>query len=573
MRTSHRLRLILTLAFAAILAVVMYAGYVSFWTDSEIWGTVAIRHWIGGDGLYDFYGKPLFSLVLLFNHGLSALLKTHPIYTGRLLFALNCLLMVYLFQRLALKLSHKLFFAFALTALTISNSFFIKRIGEVRSDGLITTMVLAWWLASTTRWWSNRRAYQRILFSLGAVLLCMAATPKSLIFTSPWLALSEAPRLRAVLRGRSAAFKAKVAGAAALVFILSALTISRSIRFFMESVAPGGEELAYFDLHRLEHLLRMMKENPWILLFWAFNIHHSAVHRGQRSEVSRRFSDFANLSLLALLIYPDRLPFLIASLIPFWTIPLAAAWPSWQADPRLVRVPVSRVLGLVIGFAAVNAVAWSLFMIRLHNNTDQKRFIEWIADSKSRFGIVNIYDPVGVAPFTGAQHWFVGPGESANNRALSQQLQIYKPEVVFYTTKMLWLGDDMRKFLAENYWSDGAGIFIHKHRFRVNSQNIDFELLKKQIYLAIPFIAQDREHRFYIELQGSGGIDISRYGKWINGFDEEVSFKNSLSANEMDTYKTLVVPHGTVEILVLPVKIETPFSRNWMELFRFNSEI
>lgn len=571
MKTGLSIKLILTVVLGATICMVAAVGLVSFWTDSEIWAAVFVRHMFSEKDLgYDFWIKPLFHVLLWFSLKISEGWSVHPIVIARAFFALNCLAMLLLFQRLNRRLSGSSYVSAALLALLVSNSVFIKRIGQVRSDILVTTLILAWFVASQSSWWRGLRPKaHRVLWSIGLISVAATITPKSLLFTLPWLWLNEGAELRQAVRRKKTSVKIAIAGAA---FVGIALCL-HSMRFFTESLGLGGDEMGYFDPHRGEHVWRLIRENPPVVLVLALNFYIATFLRRKLSNEARHYVDFSNFTLLILALYPDRLPFMIASLVPFWFLPAAAAWPVLRERDWLKKVSPRRAFAAILAFGLTTSWVWGAHIASAYGNSDQKIFLNWISAQREELKPLTIYDAVGVYPFDNARHWFLGPAEHANNLAVGKRIEDSKPDLIFMVPKLYYIGESSAEFINQNYWTDGAGLHIRRILLGVHAGNIDARDLRKVLDENFPAMRDNPKHKFYMELRGIGGIDVSRYGSWSTRTGLPKSFETSLSFEELEEYQELLVPRGTVEIMILPVMLSTPYSSNWTELFRFNPEI
>ena len=382
------------------------AGWASFWTDSEMWAASASQWWLRGSPYYDFSLKPLFHALLYLNYTVARALDVHPMLTARAFFAGNAILCVLLVFRIlrARGLPPALVTLAVLTL--IGNSFFIKRFAQVRSDLLVTTLLLLLFDFTTRPFWETRKAWERVLLALALSGLGVAITPKSLPLFALWCALFlyrdfRGPRGRRVFIGIGAFFLgAAILNWRALVILLNS---------FPERLMGAG----YFEPVRLIHLVRWWIENPPLIALLGLTI-WALPRRHRWQEWEERTLWFACAVLVFILVYPDRLPFFLASLLPFLVLPCAFLLQKISTPPWLRRS--------VIAFSLFNLVFWGAFLFLRHDYRPQARRSAWAMKTFGENPALTIYDPVGVIPLSAAQNWFVGPAEKSNGDSRTKAL-------------------------------------------------------------------------------------------------------------------------------------------------------
>ncbi|HMN69870.1 MAG TPA: hypothetical protein PKC28_15100, partial [Bdellovibrionales bacterium] len=412
-----------------------------------MWAASASQWWLRGSPYYDFSLKPLFHALLYLNYTVARALDVHPMLTARAFFAGNAILCVLLVFRIlrARGLPPALVTLAVLTL--IGNSFFIKRFAQVRSDLLVTTLLLLLFDFTTRPFWETRKAWERVLLALALSGLGVAITPKSLPLFALWCALFlyrdfRGPRGRRVFIGIGAFFLgAAILNWRALVILLNS---------FPERLMGAG----YFEPVRLIHLVRWWIENPPLIALLGLTI-WALPRRHRWQEWEERTLWFACAVLVFILVYPDRLPFFLASLLPFLVLPCAFLLQKISTPPWLRRS--------VIAFSLFNLVFWGAFLFLRHDYRPQARRSAWAMKTFGENPALTIYDPVGVIPLSAAQNWFVGPAEKGNAFALENFLR-NRVDVLLYADKMAILEPRLSQILREQYWPDGAGLFFRAPR-------------------------------------------------------------------------------------------------------------
>jgi hypothetical protein len=72
-----------------------------------------------------------------------------------------------------------------------------------------------------------------------------------------------------------------------------------------------------------------------------------------------------------------------------------------------------------------------------------------------------------------------------------------------------------------------------------------------------------------LELRANNDLDLSRYAKWKDRQGER-PFNSHVKLSDLDS--DLLVPRGAAHWVIYPMKISTPYSFRWAELFRFDTD-
>lgn len=543
------------------------AGWNSFWTESEIWNTVVVKHLFHGLVYYDFSLKPFFNLLLFCNFQVASFLGIHPMDSARAIFAFNGMLMVFLVQRIARTLGASVILTLLVCLLCVGNSFVIKRFFSVRSDMLITTLFLAltWW-ALLPRWKLYSTRVRLAIFTVFA-LIGVGITPKAVAVVVAWGYAFLFPSLP----GKKARYG--IAAAIAGLFVVGlGLLQPKSLNFFVQSFSVHSAGLEYWHPQRLEHLLRFLKENPLIVLTGGLGLYAQFARALGLSANSRAVITFANLQWLAMLVYPERLPFYIASLVPYFVLVIPAAWKKLMAREPFKPLSQPRVAWGVGVFCVLALVYWSAFLLVRHHHRDQKTYIAWLESKSDQLKNLRIYDPVGVLPYLDAWYWFVGPNEAGNKDVL-RDLKSQEMDVIIGSNKIFMFGPEFVDWLRENYWTSGDGIFIRKTEIAVPSGTITNTELVLLLGKPLSSLVNNPTQEFSIRVITKEGLDLTRYAYWLNEKGEKLELANALSFDRLYSRRDSILhlPKGT-RLLILPVMLQTPFDPQWIELFRFDPE-
>lgn len=548
------------LLFSALFGCEIYAGFQSFWTDSEMWTVVAAKHLFSSLPEYNFAVKPLLDLILYINFQISRAMNIHPMLGARGLFALNQTLTAGLFFLLAHRLVKNFFLSFVYTTALVSSSFFIKRYGHVRSDLLVTTLLLGLCLLETSATWHKLTTIKRLGIVLGVLSLAVAITPKAILPFAIWLIAFGRKDISSILRGRHGWWLCVVTLAAGIFYVASQRD---SVHFFFASfgsaTGPG-----YFSLNRFQHVTRFIQENSLFIPLWIFGLFCSLRKRGDSNGVG--FADFANLTLLELLLYPDRLPFFIAALIPFWILPLCAHLHSTLAELPKLKPWLRPAPYLLTLYGLTNMWLWGQFLIANHSSEMQQKVIQQLAAFDDQLNTLSVYDPVGLRPFSSASNWFVGPGEDWND-ATFERIKSQRPEVILFTMRLNLIGKKLTAYLDINYWTDGLGTYILRHPLPPDSGPLNCLGLKNFILQTWP------------ETAATGRL-YSVVARAADGHTKELKEPTSPSEQEggltwkdMEKCRNLDAPKGFYRFEVLPAHLPNALAQDLTYLFRFDPEI
>lgn len=436
-RVNIALGLLLSLVF-------VYVSLEGFWTDSEMWAAVVVKYMFHDNPFYSFAIKPLFNLLLWFNFQWSLYLDLHPMVTGRFLMAINGLISAYLVSQILFLLTKDRWASALGFVLLLSFSTFVKRGGHVRSDLLVTTFVLAGVYFHILK--NENKFLPFFLWSLVVLL-----SPKAVFFSIP---------LVGYLFSKSI-FTYKKTFLYSLIFIMSSIFIFPATRlaavnswsFFVDQFTVDGMGFGYFSLIRFTHVIRFLEEN-FILLGFFIGSFFFYFHAGMKQSLPRVINLVSLIALLVFLIYPDRLPFLIASLLPFFTLFLVLRlYPLWKKK---------WVYGFVVVMCLSSFAYWSQDVVRYHSNTEQRLLADWLDQQFLTVPELTVWDPSGVLARSKADYFFLGPAQDKDNRGTLYNIKEQHTDIFLYTSKAFYLEPDVSAVLKLHYGNVGGGVFIRR---------------------------------------------------------------------------------------------------------------
>lgn len=426
--------------------VYLALNFSKFWTDSEMWASVAVKYLFEGHPDYYFPLKPVMNFILWVIYKWSLILEQHPMLIARVVWGMAGLVVMILVDQILVTKKISKFSRFLCQLCFFSTSTWVFRSGEVRSDALALLILMSFYLLSL-RW--EKEGYRLFTLCFGGALATLA-TPKALIFIvalSPLLFWS----LKDYLFTKRNAFILVVGS---FVFLLAFREpLFQAFVFFTHQFSAQEGGIPYFSLIRFEHIIRMAIQNLHVDVLVIF-----ALIVGFRKRMS---SEVISLSLILVLIvsYPDPLPFFLSSLIP-WV--LICVWSLLDGYTQKLSVKNKMRVAVLASVTAVSLFTWRGYQMFEHSNHNQRKVVEW-ANQEFKGENLLIYDPTGLLWLSNAEHWFLGPGMANDLPRLMKHIEQKKPDIVFYTGKAIYLNFKLPDFLLKNYRSPAPTIWTLNH--------------------------------------------------------------------------------------------------------------
>lgn len=553
--SSSKGQLTLGLFVTAFLGLMTYISYHCFWADSEMWATVIVREILGAQRAdYAFGMKPLFNLVLLVNYKIAESLGVHPMVVGRWIFALNAVWVAYLVMRIVELFSGARLWALFVVMLFVSSQLFLERGFRVRSDLLMSSfnLMALWLLLEVERAQIQKKWHKSILLAAFVLqLLALGMTPKSVYFLLASLPMYIYLLVRDhQLQAKEFAKWTLKVGLGVLVIIGGGLLlipawregVFLSGRFFIKSFGVTDTGFSYWHLRRFVHVWTwFVKDYIWVIFLFVkvstlgwlllvglqrrlFSIRFTANvgmcswnYLQKNYFLGWRWEWYFGVIFLAFAVHPDRLPFFIVSLTPFfliWTFSysfLAQSFSNLMTQRRsfMVLVVILLVALWWRGLEKMADIRW------LHSNSEQRDFSDQAEKYLKRFSPLKIYDPVGIVPFVDSFKWYLGPGQVDLNRQIIDFIETQKVDVIFKTQRLLWFPSRLNEILDTQYWDMGQGVYFRI--FRIELATGQREITEAEIWQAAQaFFAESWNDRSQgaIRILSKTGQDVSDYMFW-----------------------------------------------------------
>lgn len=451
------------------------AAVLTYWTDSEIWAVSSNSMLFRAPQDFAFGMKPFFNFLLYIASQLpSAGFKVLPMDWARIFFGFNALCMTWLTGRMVKELTGSYRAAIAGAAILVTCSVFTYHGQRVRSDLLATTAFLGHLIFVFRLQRSyTRRAMIRSAGAAGVLLLAsLTATPGAvylLIASVPiyWSVLAGFPssiRRRLLLGGAACA----VVGGALVWFFKPEFVLSHGLlaagSFYVQTFGSSEFGWPYWHPMRFLHVYKLVVQNPLFAsaLLVSFGLFLFGRLKGEPiSKAIRLWAWFSLIAFALMLLHPSKLPFFIASYLPFFAVFLATygwerRWPTSRVSPMVIgRVGV--LIFIVLTYLTLNRqfqLMWTL------GNREQRAVVEALRESVHRFPGLSYYDVIGLLPDRDPLPYFLGPGQKEANERAAEFILKTRPDVIVGVQKLEAIRPMLEPLLRERYLLLPQGLYV-----------------------------------------------------------------------------------------------------------------
>lgn len=510
---EHKKELIEKVLFFFFGLVLITLSQRVYFADSELW-SVANAAASTSFNIYDSY-KMLFNIFLkkssiLFSESLF-LIKNF-----RFLFAILALGTVFLTSRILNKF-YKVPVVISLGLFGI-NSFFLLRSFRIRADNISIFIVLgAFYFYKSIK---NKKNYFWIILALIEVVTFLV-TIKSII---PLLILNlfiywdlEPTKRKSLFIKWNMQF---IIGLllSVVVYLLQPELVNNLVRYLLFSIEGGLGMPSYFSWVSFLHIFSFVREN---LIFVLLNF-VSIIFFIKEKNYSILALGLGTIT--AVVLFPERYPFFIASLMPFLVIVSAIFLQKFYEFFKKYRV-------YLLLFTLVKFFMPVFFILKVHSNKQQIDAINQVSEYMEKIGYPPFYDSVGILPNKAPILAFMGPNNNEGNEYSYRKIRSSNPEVVLCANKCLF-SQDLLTFLGEYYLNLGNGVFIkastiglgNSLRVQVDGNTlveVSMEYLEKILKAA----GYKHEALYFYSLNSSEPL-VSFFLKNVNG--EYVTVKSSV---------------------------------------------
>ncbi len=560
-------------------------SWVCFFADSEMWPSIVSRDFFVQKESFSVGMKLVFHLLLYLNSVFASFFDFHPIYSARVLFALLALASMSLVAKIVFNQTKSIHLALLAVLFLGSSGIFIDRAYRVRSDHLASFFCL---LALFYFLYRPQLPRRGVLVVGVLFLLAFFSTPKAtllILSLSPfWL-----PAFKSFFQNRD---QMRIPKKVLIPLVLALICIAgffgvfvdlfRASLFFANSFGEKETLIPYWSSVRFVHVIGFFRKDPHFILGILATVVSGIFLSRSLGGVYKKLSLMSLLLVIVLAIYPDRMPFLIASFLPFWTVAIfgnpvlvrgVQGLQSWRLGPFL--------LGLVSVLLVGKSVNRAHFIWNQHNNFEQKKAIESLNLFFKQSPGLKIYDPVGILYGLATYTWYLGPGQGAANRWALEQVKIHKVDVILRTQRLDWFGSDLKTLLAASYseiapdlWARFARLDIRKLPRLADRKSVDQEISAE---LGSARFGPGRA--LYLRVLDGAGQDISSRA--------EIIFKDSTRPLRLDQIPVMGLSHSDyyrIESIQLPLVasdlivsdfkfVDLGLRAPLSFLFRFDSEL
>lgn len=290
--------------------------------------------------------------------------------------------------------------------------------------------------------------------------LPLLATPKAVIYLIGFLVFRPWQRIWSQSRGRWIFFLG-------LVILFTGYFVFNldSLIFFERAIFKQFGSPDYFSQQSFHHIFKSITMNPLFYGLFAFGVYKVL---GQfdclflPNTAWKRYEVFCILLAFLLLILPEKVPFLIASLVPFWAIWLQSYILNWLEDFPRKKILVGF---LILFFLTYQSGSWAVENWLYNSNSKQLNDLKGYAEYMVSNNIENYFDGVGFFPARDRYRVFVGPNSIESLRTAESLIVDHRPDFLIMTPLLYEIELKHFKTLQEHYILIGNHIYVRAMNF------------------------------------------------------------------------------------------------------------
>lgn len=556
--------LVLGLFTLASCVLMILSGYYCFWSDSEMWAITTSRdlfypHLNPGD--HFLHLKLGFHLINAFLFRLAGALDLFPMIVGRVFVGFCsvttvalCFLIVYKCTRSSLR-------AMLAAFVVASSQIFIEQGSRLRSDLVVVPFLLGMILILVSDSQLKTKDFLRLV---GISALSFLITPKVVLFLVALLPLilHSFPLTR---QNR----KMWLGAAGFFTIVLVAGEGLFSLRYFIESFSFEGTAVHYWSYLSFSYLFQFFRQDPQFLLIWISSI-ALLVLRRKWSTQDRALLAMSVLSGLALMLHSEKLPFFIMSGLPLITVGFfAQTIPNSKINFNFLNQLKMRIIMLTV-LCLVWARSFYVFhyIHSQHNNLNQITTMRQLSTIVGQGSSLEIFDPVGVLPFSRSHLWYLGPGQRQQNQLTLSLIQSTRPDVILYTQRLQWIEAGIRELLEREYLDFGGGFYVRTVRLQFPDNGFRFASRQLIQSLQNEKFCNAPDKSVWVRVQHEDPqLYVVTKNKRVDVMPQPLVCKN------LSAYKALIHwSHGS-QLYMASLPIESHAISPLHHLFRFDSEL
>jgi uncharacterized membrane protein YuzA (DUF378 family) len=467
--------------FASLIGLMqIYSALNVRWSDSELW-SLSIAHITFSSTIdQSFFYKPLFMLINWLLTGLSANIyfdDAFVIQFSRLFYCLVGLFGAWTFLKFAkLKSSKsKVKHSDVITLLVlVSSSLFLFQGFRIRSDLLASVMCFFGLYLLEKSNWSK--------WTLPTVLhvLAILVTPKAVLFLAAnfvYVFLAHPKKLKSLNVDKIILVITLPIIAALLAFTYYPYGYSGAWKYLLSTFSEGVMRPSPWSLAAYSNLLNFLIDSAHLVLAFVGCVWFY-IRYGPKDKA---LTVTAGFCILLILIFPDRLPFFILSML--W---LPLLWLNKYFLLLLERFKKIQIYALT-----VLIFCGGLFWLQLNgknSNIEQKTALQILNGVIGRSPKISYYDATGAMPTRTKYDVFPAPEQDANEKNVLRLLSGDKVNLVFFGQRLFFYFQSAMRALEDNFFVDvGGGVFA-------KSMIIDIKLKRIVGGMSIAEICSVAEH-------------------------------------------------------------------------------
>jgi len=446
--------------FAVVLLILYFLGVTQYIADSEFW-PITLSKEVGSFGTINFalYYKFFFHALLRIPYFFELSNSGHILFVKNMMATVGIGIIVS-FYCICQRLFKSEFVSCSLCFILLTTQAFFSQYSRVRSDLLICLIFLISFLHILRI--AEKKKFSSVDFAIQSFLVIIAffCSPKAIY----WMIMNFGVlyiylgfmqnRFRAILMCLGTHFLFL-----SLLLCLSLWLQSGLFENIKLSLIAAFDYFVHSNLSHFIYVTRMAEFDLFFILLTfvaLFLLIRKVAKKKSLQQNEKACLYFGLVSITALFVHNQRLPFFIASLLPFMTLMIGFLILEFQEEIRDRRILVSFLL--LICLSKYNVLyAYGLYW---HSNSTQLKKISQVEDRLRSIPHAVVFDGLGVLPRLKNIYVYIDPFTSRDRRDVIAEIERGHPDVILYNNRSVLLEPYLGQELEANFKEVSVGVWV-----------------------------------------------------------------------------------------------------------------
>lgn len=448
--------------FAVALVALYFVGVTQYISDSEFWPMTLAKEFgsFKADN-FALYYKFVFHALLKIPYFFDLTNSQHIMFVKNISTFIGLGIIVAFFC-LCQKLFKSSFVSWIMMIVLITTQTFFSQYSRVRSDLLICLIFLISFLHILRVAEKQKFRVVDFVIQSGLVLLAFFCSPKAIY----WILMNFGFLFIYLdfLKNRFRAFLICVGSHFFFLSLMMLVGSALNVGALSNAENSTSDALGYFmnsSMILFVYIIRMVQFDLLYvalvmvgLLFFVFQKQRRRILQNRDKAVLY----VGIVALGALAIHNQRLPFFIASLLPFISLLMGPLLTEFQTELHDRRVAIASVMLLL--FSKYNILyAYGLYW---RPNSTQLGEIHQIEKTVQGITSPLVFDGLGVLPRFRNVYLYIDPSPEQDRSALANTIKHANPDVILYNNRSILLEPFLGQELDANFKEIIAGVWVSK---------------------------------------------------------------------------------------------------------------